>query len=214
MEDDAVFPGLSGARGYMSYSRDDHEDVRRLSQHLIPAARAELGVDFWTDAAITPGSQWFEIVSDALAESKIFILCVSPHYLASEFRYRVEFPAIQTRAQSSDALVIPVILRPCSWWGFVGDYQAVPSKNGRIVPISDWRPRDAGYHAAATQIIQGIAYRFKPAAEKRELQPLNAKDAAPRPVPPAPHGHHKIAPRDIDRAVKTVIARHTAKTGA
>src|ERR1039458_3712981 len=137
MTDDVVSPLVSGNRGYMSYSRDDYEPVQRLSQHLIPAARAELGLDFWTDAAITAGSQWFDAVSDALAQANVFILCVSPCYLASEFRYRVEFSAIEARVRSSGALVIPVILEPCSWWGFVGAYQAVPTRKGHIVPISE-----------------------------------------------------------------------------
>ena len=206
MSDPAVSFGASGARGYMSYSHDDHEAVQRLSRHLIPSARAVLGIDFWTDAAVTAGGHWSKMVADALARANVFVLCMSANYLASEFLYNIEFPAIKARIETSGALAIPVILSPCSWWGFVGDYQAVPARGGRIVPISNWRPLEDGFREAATQVIHGIEHHLRPQVGKSELQP--------RPIPPAPDGHHKIAPRDIDRAVEAVVSRRAAKSHA
>ena len=205
-----VDEGGIAEHGYLSYAHDDHADVQRLMFHLRATERS-LGLDFWTDASITAGGRWKAVIDDQIAQSTVFLLCMSPAYLSSSYLYDVEFPAIEARVRSSDALMVPVILRPCPWCGFVGDYQAVPVRNGRVVPISQWRPRDDGYDTVISQIVEGIRH-FRATKEKDGIQRILFPRRDPVPImPPAP-GHHKIPPRDIERAVRTVIARQPAKT--
>jgi hypothetical protein len=185
--------------------------VRRLSLHLIPAARAELGVDFWTDASVTAGSSWTEMHGDIIPHASVFILCMSADYLASEFVYNAELPTIIKQSWSRGALVIPVILRPCAWWGFVGDLQVVPTNKGRVIPVSDWHPHEKGYFRAAFEIIQGIRSHLSLSAGQSEPSEPKTVFTGPRPIQPAPPGPHRVSPPDIDRAVKTVIARRTGE---
>jgi hypothetical protein len=214
MDHDTASHGLSDLRGYISYSHEDLDMVRRLSSHLIPAARTELGIEFWTDASIKAGRLWSEEISDAIARANIFILCMSADYLASEFLYHVELPAIRQRSLSSDALIVPLIMRQCAWWGFVGDFQAVPTHNGRVLPIANWRPRENGYRQAAVEIMQAVRHHFLVSAGQPVSAGLKIKSGKPRAIQPAPPGPHRVSPLDIDRAVETVIARRTAENGA
>lgn len=212
MGHDAAGQGLSDAYGFISYSHDDREYVQRLSRHLLPAARAELGIDFWLDDSITAGDRWNETMSDVLARANIFVLCMSANYLASEFIYNAELPTIKKRSRVSQGLMIPVILKSCSWWGFVGDLQVVPTRNERVLPISNWRPQEDGYHEATSQIIHAIRQHFVLTLTENERLEAKIRSKAPRRIQPAPRGPHTVSPRDIDRAVKTVIARRASKS--
>ena len=124
MDHDVASHELTDVRGYLSYSHADQEMVRRLSLHLIPAARAELAMDFWTDASVAAGTVWREEIADAIERASIFVLCMSPEYLASEYLYHVELPRDQAtvpifgRADHSGylerVLVVGICWRPSS----------------------------------------------------------------------------------------------------
>ena len=212
MVHDAAAQRRSEPYGFISYSHHDREYVQRLCRHLLPAARAELGTEFWMDDSINAGNRWDKTMSDVLAQANIFVLCMSADYFAADFIYNSELPTIEKQSRLSQGLVIPVILKPCSWWGFVGDLQVIPTKNGRVLPISNWRPQEGGYHEATKQVIQAIRWRF--VLGMTDLEPSGSKirSKVPRRIQSAPRGPHTIPPRDIDRAVKTVIARRASKS--
>ena len=199
-------------RGFVSYSRADREPVQRLLRHLSPVAQHEFGVSFWSDSSITAGSLWDHEIANAIAQADIFILCMTADYLASEYLYYREFPAIRKRLDASNGLILPVILKDCAWWGFVGDFQVAPVKNGRIVPISNWHPQENGFHAAAVQITDAIRTHIGLTVTKNEMSPTGIMRRTPRLVPVTPSGPHRVSPDDIDRAVRTVIARRAAKS--
>ncbi len=156
MGNSAIRQAPADAYGYISYSHDDRKYAERLSRHLLPAVWEELGIDFWMDNSIAAGDRWDENISGVLAQANVFVVCMSANYLASEFIYNIELPTIRKRSRLSHGLIIPVILKPCSWWGFVDDLQVIPTRNGRVVPISDWRPQENGYHEAAVQVVRAV----------------------------------------------------------
>jgi len=185
--------------------------VWRLKTHLR-AVSADYRVDFWADAEIRPGDQWYSAASDAISGADVFIACMSADYLASEFRYRMEWPRIMERARRAGAAVVPVILRPCAWFGFVDTFQAVPTDKGRVRPISEWRPQEAGYRQAATQIAEAVRQHFAYPGASDALASVAEEPAAVHLVPFAPAESEKLSPSDIDQAVKTVIGRRAAKS--
>jgi hypothetical protein len=213
MSRDTVNRELSDVRGFISHSHKDRAAVQRLAMHLIPTARTELGVDFRRDDSITAGTLWSEVHAEAVAQASVFIVCMSANYLASEFIYNTELPTIKKQSRVRGALIIPVILAPCSWWGFVDDLQVVPTNKGRVSPISNWHPHESGYVQATVEIIQGIR-RFL-ADLKQQSKKTAARDEGrvTRHIQAPAPGTHRVPPRDIDRAVKTVIARRTAENG-
>lgn len=210
MGDEISREGLSGVYGFISHSHHDRDYVHRFCQHLLPAAQ-ELGVDFWVDDSIAAGERWNAEMSKVMAGANVFVLCMSVDYLASEFVYNTEIPTIRKRCVSSGGLIVPVILKRCSWWGFVGDIQAAPTRNGRVLPISDWRPRDNGFHEAALRVIDAILHHFADKGIRTEQPEAEIAGTTRRVIQPSPPGPHRLSPSEIDRAVKTVIARRAAK---
>jgi hypothetical protein len=94
---------------------------------------------------------------DAIANADVFILCLSPAFLASQYCYYVELPAIRRRASEAGAIVVPVLLESCAWWGWVGDWQVGPTRRGKPIAITDWKALNAGMRAAVSDIRHAIA---------------------------------------------------------
>lgn len=196
-----------GLRGYVSFSHADRRLVERLKAHLR-AVEAEYQIEFWHDTEIRAGDSWYAKIDRAIASADVFILCVSPHYIASEYRYKVEWPAILERARTGAALIFPVILSPCMWFGFVGPFQAIPMDGTKVRPITQWRLQDSGHAAAAMQIKHSIQ------AHALRRSPVTTDDGgiASLTIPYAPANAEKLSLDDIDQAVAAVIGRRTKST--
>lgn len=194
--------------GYVSYAHDDHAMVMRLMVHLRPVER-ELGIEFWRDDTIRAG----EVRRDAIAQADIFIPCISPDFFYSDFLYRVELPAILRRADEAHALVVPVILRDCAWYGSVGSWQAVPLQGQGALPINKWRPQTKGFTAAAGQIAQACRVHFglsappPPRPVRRREGPINLDDLDYL-------GPGKLSPAAIIEGVEAVFAQRKARRDA
>jgi hypothetical protein len=206
--------GAAGARAFVSYSHEDRKSVDPLLLALKPAAKRALGVSVWNDSEITAGIQWARETELAIQQADVVILCMSPAYLGSKYLYYQELPAIRERGDTSRALVVPVILQACAWWGFVGDFHVVPTRDGRVLPISEWPSPKAGYQAATVQIVDAIRTHFHSTVTKDEILPPAGIRMTPRLGRAAPSGPHRLSPEEIDRAVGAVVAARAAKSGA
>lgn len=191
-------------RGFISYARGDLRMVQKLRAHLKGMALEGLVEAFWYDPSIVAGSNWSDGIKERIANSDIFLLCLSSTYIASEFCYRVEIPAIRRRCEEAGGLIVPVVLRPCSWWGYLENLQAVPTQQYRLRPITTWKPVDTGYATAAAQIRDSVKVHLG----------LLAPVEVPPPQTPAPwpelsyDGPHRLSEEAIDRAVRSVLGRH------
>src|SRR5688572_28972041 len=101
-------------RVFISYSRKDEALKDKLVDHLRVLERLE-GVKVWTDAEIPPGSMWREEIEREMATTDVALLLVSASFLASEFISNTEIPALLRRQAHEGLVVIPVLLRACSW---------------------------------------------------------------------------------------------------
>lgn len=199
---------------FLSYSHADEKHVRRLMVHLSSLER-ELGIVMRTGTSGLAGGSLSEEQATGIADAGIFLLCLSPDYLASQFIYYNELPAIRQRAEQISALVIPIILRRCSWWGYVGDRQVVPvGAAGRVIPISDWRRIEDGYDAAAEQIGKAIRAHLAGQPVMVDRTPRQARVVRHRPIQDPPSGPHTVSKTDIDRAVRAVLGRRVVDSDA
>src|SRR5690349_8964916 len=117
-----------GLHGFICYARKDAADVGRLEVHLAPCS-LRIGIDFWRDPGISAGSNWDATISARIAAARVFIVALTPDFFASEYIQRREWPAIVERSQSTDCLIVPVLLKRCRWAPFLeahGGLQAVP----------------------------------------------------------------------------------------
>jgi len=90
---------------FLSYSHHDGESLKNIF-----GALAERGVSVWSDQEIRAGNEWMPEIEKALAEAKVFVLCLSPSFLASDWA-QLEIGVALSRSRDSGVRVIPLILR-------------------------------------------------------------------------------------------------------
>ena len=59
----------------------------------------------WDDSQIVPGQQWRDEISKALKSSKVIVLLVSQHFIASDFIYEQELPEIIEAYERSEVQI-------------------------------------------------------------------------------------------------------------
>lgn len=99
---------------FFSYSHEDEELRNRLEKHLALLKRQGL-VEAWHDRRILAGSDLDEAISGNLESADIILLLVSADFLASDYCYSREMQRAMERHAAREAVVIPVILKPCDW---------------------------------------------------------------------------------------------------
>lgn len=101
-------------KAFISYSHQDKSYLARLQVHLKPLERAGL-VSFWDDTQIQPGANWRTEIKQGILSAKVAILLISPDFLASDFIANDELPDLLLAASQGGAVILPVILKPCSF---------------------------------------------------------------------------------------------------
>jgi hypothetical protein len=144
-------------QGFISYS---HQDFRMFAQFRSHLAAVERGfsIEFWADQRIHAGYDWNTSIEHAIERSSVFILLASPDFIASDYIYNKEIPAIQKRRRGN-ALVLPVVLKRCAWPIIASALQAIPSQEGKLRPIADFGRHSDGFDLARDQ-IQASMQRF------------------------------------------------------
>jgi hypothetical protein len=146
-------------KAFISYAHADHAAYDQAWAHLKALERA-YDIEIWADKRIKPGDYWREEIAKAIDAALIHILLVSPAFFESNYIWDHELPAINAKCKSG-ALVLPIILKRCSWAAFLNQLQAAPmNPAGRLVPVADWKPRDNGFDAARDQVGNAIESRF------------------------------------------------------
>ncbi len=102
------------ARVFLSYADQDDKLHQALSSHLAPLLRQGV-IATWHHRMIPPGSERAEEIDRELESADLILLLVSPDFVASDYCYQVEMERAMARHRAGEAIVIPVILRPCDW---------------------------------------------------------------------------------------------------
>jgi hypothetical protein len=104
----------------------------------------------WHDRTIDAGTEWAGAIDDNLAHADVVLLLVSADFLASDYGYDKEVALAIARHDAGEALVIPVVLRPCDWSGApFARLQALP-KDAK--PVTRWENRDDAWADVARGI--------------------------------------------------------------
>jgi formylglycine-generating enzyme required for sulfatase activity len=173
---------------FYSYSHRDSDLREELEEHLSTLRREKI-VQEWHDRQIGAGEEWKDQLDRNLNTADIILLLISASFLRSDYCWDVEMKRALERHDRGEAIVIPIILRPCDWLN--SDFsrlQALP-REGR--PVTTWADRDAAF----LDVVQGIrgavkrrlAARARPSATssapaETEAAASSAPSAASSPV--------------------------------
>jgi uncharacterized protein YjbI with pentapeptide repeats len=151
---------------FICYAHEDEPLLNKLKSHLAPLQGQGL-IDVWHDRDISAGTEWQKEISKHLNEADIILLLVSPDFMNSDYCYSLEMQQALKRHKLKDAIVIPIILRPCHW-------EIAPFARLLFLPmdgkaVSSWRDRNEAFKIIAliirqaanelTRKKQGIAYK-------------------------------------------------------
>lgn len=149
-------------RLFISYSHRDDDLRKELNSHLALLRRQQL-VEAWSDRAVAPGADWKNTIDENLDKAEIVLLLVSKDFIESDYCYAIEMRRALERHDKGEAIVIPVIMRPCDWEAApFGRLQVLP-QDGK--PVVEWNPQDEGFRQVAKGVRQRIT-NFKPALGK------------------------------------------------
>ena len=144
---------------FLSYSHANPKQRKKLREHLIQLEREGL-IRCWDDRQLRVGQEVDASIKAQLEETEVFILLLSPAFIASEYCHGVEMRHALERHAEGSALVLPIIIAPCDWQNSpVGKLLVAPT-DGK--PISNWRPVDAGWADVARLAREAIiAFRMR-----------------------------------------------------
>ena len=128
-------------KAFISYAHRDAVALDRLHTHLAPL-RSEGLIDAWFDRQILAGGNIDAEVDEALEYCDVFLMLVSPDFLASNYCVNIEMKRALERHDYDGAPVIPIIVEPCDWTSSLGKFKALP-RDGK--PISEWMNQNSAY---------------------------------------------------------------------
>jgi hypothetical protein len=97
-----------------SYAHTDETHRNELEKHLSPLKRMGR-ISTWHDRRIVPGEEFEGQIDQYFSEANIILLLISSDFIASDYCYQIEMSNALQRHDLGEAVVIPVILRPCAW---------------------------------------------------------------------------------------------------
>ncbi|MBH2020489.1 MAG: toll/interleukin-1 receptor domain-containing protein [Burkholderiales bacterium] len=137
-----------------SYAHADEALRNELEKHLSPLRRMGL-IEEWHDRRIVAGERFAREIDKNFADAQVILLLVSPDFIHSDYCYDIEMTGALARDERGEAVVIPVILKPCHWTELpFGKLQAA-TKNGK--PIVHFPSHDDGFYEVVGSIKRAVA---------------------------------------------------------
>jgi hypothetical protein len=90
---------------FISYSHKDRNTVKALTD-----AFNRYGISYWSDQEIRVGDNWMKEIENALNQASLFIIMVSPDFVASNWAMYEIGHAI-ARSKETGTKIIPLIVR-------------------------------------------------------------------------------------------------------
>lgn len=167
-------------RAFVSYSHKDIEAHARLIVHLSNLTRDRL-LEAWYDREILAGDVLDNEIDQELEAADLFLLMVSPDFIASNYCVEREMQRALERHDAGEARVVPIIVEPCDWAAMpqLRRLKAVPTDG---TPISDWANENTAYLNVVQEIRRIVtAHKFS-SVEASSITGLASEPSQPAPV--------------------------------
>lgn len=125
-----------------SYAHADEALRNELEKHLSPLKRMGR-ISTWHDRRIVPGEEFEGQIDHHFSVADVILLLISSDFIASDYCYQIEMTNALLRHERGQAVVIPVILRPCAWHQLPFGKLLAATMDGK--PISQFPSYDDGF---------------------------------------------------------------------
>ncbi len=99
-------------RVFFSYAREDEAWVSRVKTAFAILERRGLVEVYW-DRSIQTGEKWEEKLFDYIARANVSVLFLSNDFLASNYIFTTELPALFAEHERRQLTLFPLVVRPC-----------------------------------------------------------------------------------------------------
>ena len=151
------------ARLFISYSHADDALLERLHKHLAQLQR-DGSVSGWYDRDIRAGERLDEQIAKELGEADVFLACLSPDYIASNYCFEKELQTALEREARGELAIVPVVFEPCEWLETeLRRFKAVP-RDGKAV--TEHTNQNVAFLDVATELRKLISALQSPVETK------------------------------------------------
>ncbi len=153
---------------FICYAHANERTVRQLIPSLKVLARRGY-IEPWSDTNLVPGEDWDDTIKERSTEADIILFMVSRDFLASKYITEQERPLAMALMSEGKAVVVPVLLSPCSWRD--EDFARLEKLPRKDDPISSFSPRDSAWFL----VEEGLKKVVEQAVSKRKRLPNTAR---------------------------------------
>ncbi len=142
---------------FIIYSSRDKDLRDEFENHLRPLV--DIGwLNLWSDKEILPGERWDTAIKTRLDQAEIFLMLVSVDFYNSDYIREEEFKTAISRLEKGNALIIPIIVRHCSWkfYPVIKDLQVLPPGGMAVNDRAYWQHRDKAWDAVVGKIAERV----------------------------------------------------------
>jgi hypothetical protein len=160
-----------------SYAHADEGLRNELEKHLSPLKRMGR-ISTWHDRRIVPGDAFAGQIDQHFAEADILLLLISSDFIASDYCYQIEMANALQRHERGEAVVIPVILRPCAWHQLPFGKLLAATVDGR--PVTQFPTFDEGFVQVVDAVSRALdklgaaAGQPTPASQRSSISPVGS----------------------------------------
>lgn len=185
---------------FLSYSHKDKRWLDELLAHLKPYIR-DGSISAWSDRHIKPGSKWMDEIRSALQRTRVAVLMVTHHFLASDFIHEHELTPLLTEAEAGGLEILWIPIRACSF-----EESPIQRYQSAIDPAKPINRMRAERDAAWVQVCRSIKSTLQSAQDGRHgdsdgttgnaaILPMRVVHSEVKPLP------HRKALRDLERSM-------------
>jgi len=156
----------------VSYAHEDEDFVTDLRAHLAVLRRSN-DIKWWYDREILAGADIDSEIDSQFEAADVVLFVVSAYFLNSDYCYGVEVQKAMQRHARSEAVVIPIIARPCQWDETPFSRLMALPRDGK--PIESFTNRNDAYKDIADSLRRIIRQRKpKPVVSGNEFYSQSA----------------------------------------
>jgi hypothetical protein len=122
---------------FVSYAHEDEAWKDSVVAALRPL-ETRRRIAAWHDRKLVPSEDWARTIDARLTQSDVFLLLVSPDFIASAYCRETEVPRAVERCEAGEAVLVPIILRDCPWQNEAfARFQAYPLDGTPLEAVAD-----------------------------------------------------------------------------